>query len=706
MKSTIFEAGIKTLAFKQNAETNLTFKQGVVKDFSGLDSLPGFVLVIFERRDLGGAVFSRLVNSGERFRSRFSISRRDLWKKYFAIAVNDSVLSYAFDHSIALDDGSEDFILTFQLTFRVADARKVAETREHDPLRKLRDEIARVIARNCARRKAEMFRDRFRDLERIVIDSESARLRTYAAELGFKIISIDLDKPLPDYTREVIDKREKAEAEKANFVIEQGVSRVKPETSRAAAHELNIDNIDHEYELQVQELAKRIELQTEADVFHSAQQNRKLRELQTDAVGPALSNVGEGIDLPSTLCEGFEVARETPRSVTVKTQTDDSAASEDGSDHQDRTGAGTETRRVGGSARPPQEPSLANQRIDQSVQRETWKNQAAVLIKLLDNAGADSALTAWLREELGVIEARFFSPTDTGDAVVDTRSKYQPALDPVMCSLFAPHQASRGAKILVQAFAHLAIDSENVSTLAVEFDREARRLAAKPLDNEVERGSELTFHLSVPGLEIDDPVQRLIWRGQTNSVQFGVRVPEDFNGLEVVGTVYVSQSGVPFGHTKFLLRVIELQDSIEPKNAESAKVGAWTRYQYAFISYASADRPEVLKRVQMLSRFHIDYFHDRLTLEPGEQWEQLIYENIDKSDVFFLFWSNAARNSERVMKEIRYALARKGADGLIAPEIVPVIIEGPPPVPPPAELEHIHFDDRVIYFINAGGSVS
>src|SRR5713101_3043714 len=95
------EVGMRTLKSNRQAVTNLTLEQQVVREYAGLDSLPGFVLVVFEKRDKGGAIFARLVNSGERFRSRFGIPFRDLSKRYFAIAVNDSVLSYAFSHSIA-----------------------------------------------------------------------------------------------------------------------------------------------------------------------------------------------------------------------------------------------------------------------------------------------------------------------------------------------------------------------------------------------------------------------------------------------------------------------------------------------------------------------------------------------------------------------------------------------------------------------------
>ena len=122
------------------------------------------------------------------------------------------------------------------------------------------------------------------------------------------------------------------------------------------------------------------------------------------------------------------------------------------------------------------------------------------------------------------------------------------------------------------------------------------------------------------------------------------------------------------------------------------------RYKWAFISYASADRNEVLKRTQMLAVNGIEFFQDILRLDPGERWERRLYREIDRSDVFYLFWSSAAKTSTWVIKEVEYAMMCNGGE-LAPPEIVPVIIEGPPPVEAPPELAHLHFDDRMSYFM-------
>ena len=52
---------------------------------------------------------------------------------------------------------------------------------------------------------------------------------------------------------------------------------------------------------------------------------------------------------------------------------------------------------------------------------------------------------------------------------------------------------------------------------------------------------------------------------------------------------------------------------------QSALLATARPFPYAFISYSSDDRDEVLSRVQMLSISGIDYFQDVMTLEPGDR---------------------------------------------------------------------------------------
>lgn len=310
----------------------------------------------------------------------------------------------------------------------------------------------------------------------------------------------------------------------------------------------------------------------------------------------------------------------------------------------------------------------------------------------------------WIRPEPQAVPAASTRMTESqapaaGRQGQPTQTAEPITTDEVSCSVFAPEYASRGQQLLVQVFAHLIEQAAQVREIAKEFDRLTERRGFQTLAEPVARGSTLAFELVLPGLEIDKPVQRMTWRAsrEPQAVSFGVHVPKDFSGEAIIGTVIASNNYVPLGHIKFKLSIgsHDTPRGGSPQNSTHSFV----RYKRAFISYASPDRKEVLKRVQMLQLAGTEFFQDLLSLEPGERWERALYKEIDQSDVFYLFWSNAAKRSEWVMKEVQYAINRKNNDDSAAPAIVPVIIEGPPPVAPPPELSHLHFNHHIIYFM-------
>ncbi len=151
-----------------------------------------------------------------------------------------------------------------------------------------------------------------------------------------------------------------------------------------------------------------------------------------------------------------------------------------------------------------------------------------------------------------------------------------------------------------------------------------------------------------------------------------------------------------------MIRFLITVSRSSPRNlawTQTYPTGQASRYRNAFISYASSDRSEVIRRVQVLEALGIKYFQDLLDLDPGERWEKAIYRAIDDADLFLLFWSNAARNSPFVRKEIGYAIQLKEGQDEKPPEIIPIVIEGPPAPAPPEELAHLHFSDRILYFL-------
>lgn len=263
--------------------------------------------------------------------------------------------------------------------------------------------------------------------------------------------------------------------------------------------------------------------------------------------------------------------------------------------------------------------------------------------------------------------------------------------DVVDCTVYAPPEVRRSEPFLVQVFAHTPSEADAVARTAEEFDDEARRRGVTSLGTEIARGSTLTFELEMRDAEVDPPAAKLVWQGRLASAQFAVEIPSSVIRETILGKVAVSQDSVPIGEVRFKLRLASPGAHLAEK---SEPAGEARRYTQAFISYASRDRSEVIRRVQMLKSVGISFFQDVLNLEPGERWAQRLYERIDHADVLFLFWSTAAKESEWVAKEWQYALQKKGEEF-----IRPVGIEGPPIPAPPEALRHLHFGDPLLYFI-------
>ena len=267
--------------------------------------------------------------------------------------------------------------------------------------------------------------------------------------------------------------------------------------------------------------------------------------------------------------------------------------------------------------------------------------------------------------------------------------------DLVDCTVFAPSSAASGESVLIQVFAHLAEQTDDARALATEFDPGTQRRAFRSLEAPVPRGAVLTFELHVPGAAIAQPIETLTWRGRAQSVQFEVALPPNLTG-SLFGTIWISRDGGPLGHVKFKLAVHSDARSPGPLPVGDVAV----HYTAAFVSYAAVDRDEVLRRVQILRALKIPHFQDLVELEPGDRWWPRLQSAIDECDLFLLFWSSNAKQSEWVRKEVLHALARQAGDQLSPPEIRPVILEGPPLVPPWDELAHLHFNDKLLYFMS------
>lgn len=214
---------------------------------------------------------------------------------------------------------------------------------------------------------------------------------------------------------------------------------------------------------------------------------------------------------------------------------------------------------------------------------------------------------------------------------------------------------------------------------------------------ELARSTRVDIMLDGGGLGVDEPIQSLIWRGRPAACQFVVAAPDDAAEGQHVLTARVLVGGVPLGRLAFTLAV-DAAAAAEPPELTG---DAARRYERAFLSYSSLDRPEVLKTAQTLQATGIDYFQDILSIEPGEAWRDRLFAEIDRCDLFLLFWSSHAAGSDWVRQEAEYALARHRGSAEAPPDIRPIILEGPPIPLPPASLASLHFNDMLRYVVVA-----
>ena len=296
-----------------------------------------------------------------------------------------------------------------------------------------------------------------------------------------------------------------------------------------------------------------------------------------------------------------------------------------------------------------------------------------------------------VQEEVEITEVESAVKKDSSQDSVKSEDVF---IDPLSCSVYSQEKFTAGECLLIEAFVHLSSKRDKVKSTAAEHNHDATERLSKILKQDPSIGSTIYIQLIIGGIEIEDSVQKIRWLGYTDSTQFLVDVPDTFKQRQIKCQLIIRvDNDKPIGSCKFIVT----NSNYDHRQSNKSVKHEFKRYEHVFISYASKDREEVLKRVQTYSVHNINYFQDILSLSPGQRYEKEIFENIDASDAFLLFWSKAAKKSSYVLKEAEYALNLNEDQG--KPDIIPVIIEGPPLVEPPASLSEIHFNDSLAYLI-------
>lgn len=258
-------------------------------------------------------------------------------------------------------------------------------------------------------------------------------------------------------------------------------------------------------------------------------------------------------------------------------------------------------------------------------------------------------------------------------------------VDLVHFSVTSPTVVQPSYSFVVGIYAHLKKQINEVIQMAQKTlpEGELRITTQGPL--KVERGTRLTVRLKLEDFTIEPAEATILWEGEIGNATFGVNVPRDARRGRRVGIATIHTNGFQVATIFFELHVGKKSSGVKQIKARVKQ------HRTAFASYASYDRSEVMKRIQGMQKAapELDIFVDVDSLRSGQEWWKEMKKIIPTRDVFYLFWSANASKSTWVEKEWRCALKKRGLHF-----IDPCPLVSPKEVPPPRELEKLHFEDR------------
>lgn len=228
----------------------------------------------------------------------------------------------------------------------------------------------------------------------------------------------------------------------------------------------------------------------------------------------------------------------------------------------------------------------------------------------------------------------------------------KPIAEKVNSSIFASSETKKGDYMMVQVFLYKDEEERAVACKAAEVDPDARRQNYTPLSVKLKDGDRVKARLmmSGKGIEVDEPIQEMIWKGHYTDCQFGVFVPEDYKPSSMMGTVMLTVNDVPCGRMMFKTKIVSQPQKLYAKIESKA-------FQKTFISYSHKDEATVKYFAKAFQAQGVDYFFDRHYLKAGDVYPLKIKEYINSADLFILCWSKNAAESDYVQLERQQALA-------------------------------------------------
>lgn len=283
-------------------------------------------------------------------------------------------------------------------------------------------------------------------------------------------------------------------------------------------------------------------------------------------------------------------------------------------------------------------------------------------------------------EEDGV----FYNETDEQTAIT--------LADKVFSAVYAPSSAELNKWFKVQVHLYKESEADRVDQKARKMDEKARLSEYNPLNMPIKRGTQVDAEIQVydDGVRVAKTTRSLTWNGELTSAVFQVKAVDPYLH-SVAGDVVLSVNGVLLGEFSFNTDIVT-----SPLLDIKYELSQPKRFSKAFISYSHKDVETAEFAANMLKTLGIEYFFDHHSLETGSVFDEEIMRQIEESDVFYLFWSQNAAESDYVEKEYthaaQFAYPQKQPKSAATLVFKPFIIE-PRPQGFPAALSEYTFSE-------------
>jgi hypothetical protein len=247
--------------------------------------------------------------------------------------------------------------------------------------------------------------------------------------------------------------------------------------------------------------------------------------------------------------------------------------------------------------------------------------------------------------------------------------------------------AATWSSLLVYAYVESALE-------AIQADVVKFRDELGPVPSEVDawasypltRGTQITIVPAFQEVTFNPERVTFTWIEDWHQVKFRFQADRRLAGATSNGEITIYAGPLIIASLKISLRFVEQNTPHSIRdNSNLVEVSAYI-YKQIFTSYSHTDSTIVLVCRNVYKALGFDILIDIDNLRSGQSWNAALMRMIDTCDIFQLFWSRNAAQSQYVRQEWQYALQHYKGEGFIRP-----VYWEKPLVPPPGELAHLHF---------------